>query len=218
MLQSWHPSQRPLGRPALRRHSETLGSGAGTSSPLTSSTVAETSSVIAFDTSGKSPAYWQHRSNRQPAPETAAGFLLSELIRSDGGAQVSMRQVSQASPARRRPNHPCFMPARANASARGVASMPRPPRPLDFGDRVRARNDRADRDLPRIYFQLAGNRRRHAQDSDGNTVARAKPYEDSHQCACRRDAFKGCDPRRTRFRGQRDPRSWLGQGCASPGK
>jgi hypothetical protein len=44
------------------------------------------------------------------------------------------------------------MPVRANAPARGVASMPRPPRPLGFRDRVRARNDRADRGLPRILF------------------------------------------------------------------
>jgi hypothetical protein len=50
------------------------------------------------------------------------------------------------------------MPVRANAPARGVASMPWPPRPLASGDRVRARNDRADRDLPRILFQSARKR------------------------------------------------------------
>jgi hypothetical protein len=51
-----------------------------------------------------------------------------------------------------------FMPVRANAPARGVASMPRPPRPLGFRDRVRAPNDRADRDLPRSLFHAARKR------------------------------------------------------------
>lgn len=50
------------------------------------------------------------------------------------------------------------MPVRANAPARGVASMPRPPRSLAFRDRIRARNDRADRDLPRILFYSARKR------------------------------------------------------------
>jgi hypothetical protein len=102
----------------------------------------------------------------KPAPETAAGFLLLEIPQSDGGPHVRTPHLPHASsPAGRRPNQYHsrvnareFMPVRANAPARGVASMPRPPRPLGFGDRVRARNDRADRDLPRILFHSARKR------------------------------------------------------------
>jgi hypothetical protein len=45
-----------------------------------------------------------------------------------------------------------YWPVRANGSARGAAMPPLPLRPLGLRDRVRARNDRDSRDLPRFVF------------------------------------------------------------------
>jgi hypothetical protein len=75
----------------------------------------------------------------KPAPDPAAGFLLFEFPQSDGGPHVRTPHLPNASsPVGRRPSVSFarrfdarqFMPVRANAPARGVASMPRPPRPL----------------------------------------------------------------------------------------